>query len=294
MAAINSGLIVNRHFTMTSTQQTLKNTLEKRPLTNSKSRAHSLAQYFGYDYLINSNHNNLSPAERYLHSQQLQYQREQQNIEKIFKLTYDECKNEATTDPDQDWLVRFIKMAKQVYSPSMQILWARILKKELILPGSTSLNTLTVLITMTQKETLLFQRVISVCCQLGKKNNKVIITSIKIPSRFIQLGKKIKHYPIVYDRYNLPYSSIIILMDLGLILKTEFESSTIDHTMQFHLHLQNTHYSLNCHNKNTSLTYYRLSPIGQEIASLIEYKNNSEFQAYLLEILSQQFTVTTG
>ncbi|SMY37955.1 TIGR03899 family protein [Photobacterium andalusiense] len=277
---------------MTSSQKTLKNALEKRSFTNSKTRTHSLAQHFGYDCLIRSDHKS-SLAERYLHSQQLQYQREQQNIEKIFKLTYDECKNEATTDPDQDWLVRFIQMAKQVYSPSMQILWARILKKELIRPGSTSLKTLTVLISMTQKETFLFQRVISVCCQLGKKTNKVIITSIKTPSKFIQFGTKIKHYPIVYDQYNLPYSSIVILMDLGLILKTEFESSTIAHFMQFQLHLQNAHYSLNCHNKNTSFTYYRLSPIGQEIASLIEYKSNSEFQAYLLERLSQLFTVIT-
>ena len=95
------------------------------------------------------------------------------------------------------------------------------------------------------------------------------------------------------SEYNLPYSSIIILMELGLILKTEFESSTINHTTHLQLYLQNIRYSLNCHNKNTSFTYYRISPIGQEIASLIEYKKNSEYKTYLLEVLAQLFTVTT-
>lgn len=277
---------------MTSTQQPLKNTSVKRPLTDSKTRTHSLAQHFGYDSLINLS-DGPSLAKRYLHSQQLQHQHEQYNIEKIFKLTYDECKNETTTEPDPDWLVRFIKMAKQVYSPSMQKIWSRILKNELIRPGTTSLKTLTILITMTQKEALLFQRIISVCCQVGKNKDKKIITSIKVPAKFINFGIKIKHYPITYDKYNIPYSSIIILMDLGLILKTEFESSTIDHTTPLQLYLQDTHYSLNCHNKNTSFTYYRISPIGQELASLIEYKSNSEYQTCLLEILAQLFTITT-
>ena len=274
---------------MTSIQQPLKNTPVKRPLTKSQSRTQSLAQHFGYDSLINPT-NDLSLAERHFNSQQLQHQREQHNIEKIFKLTYDECQNETTTEPDPDWLVRFIEMAKQVHSSSMQKLWARILKKELTHPGATSLKTLTILITMTQRETLLFQRIISICCQIGKNNDKKIITSIKAPIKFINFGAKIRHYPI---EYNLPYSSIIILMELGLILKTEFESSTINHTTHLQLYLQNIRYSLNCHNKNTSFTYYRISPIGQEIASLIEYKKNSEYKTYLLEVLAQLFTVTT-
>ncbi|PSW66570.1 TIGR03899 family protein [Photobacterium kishitanii] len=292
IAVINNGLIVNRYFIMTSTQQPLKNTSAKRPLTDSKARTQSLAKHFGYDGLIHSN-NGLSLTERYFNSQQLQHQYEQYNIEKIFKLTYDECQNETAAEPDPDWLVRFIEMAKHVYNPSMQKLWSRILKKELIRPGTTSLKTLTILITMTQKEALLFQRVISVCCQVGKNKDKKIITGIKVPTRFIPFGAKIKHYSIVYDQYNIPYSSIVILMDLGLILKTEFESSTIDHTTQLQVHLQDTHYTLHCHNKNISFTYYRISQIGQELASLIEYKNNSEYKTYLLEIFAKLFTITT-
>lgn len=274
---------------MTSIQQPIKATPVKRSLTKSKNRTQSLAQHFGYDSLINPN-NDLSLAKRLFNSQQLQYQREQHNIEKIFKLTYDECKTETTTEPDPDWLVRFIEMAKQVHSPSMQKLWARTLKKELTRPGTTSLKTLTILITMTQRETLLFQRIISVCCQIGKNNDKKIITSIKAPAKFIHFGAKIRHYPI---EYNLPYSSIIILMDLGLILKTEFESSAMNHTASLQLYLQDIRYNLSCYNKNTSFTYYRISPIGQELASLIEYKQNPKYQTYLLEVLAQLFSITT-
>ncbi len=277
---------------MTPKPQFLKDTTIKRLLVKSKNRTQSLAQHLGYDSLITPNHD-ISLTDRYLNSQKLRHQREQYNIEKIFKLTYDECSNEITTEPDPDWLVRFIKMAKQVYSPSMQKLWARILKKELIHPGATSLKTLTILISMTQKEALLFQRTISVCCQIGNSKDRKIITSIKTPAKFIPFRQKNKYYPIEYNQYNLPYSSIIILMDLGLILKTEFESSAIQHTTHIQLQLQDIHYTLNCYTKNISFTYYRISPIGQELASLIEYKNNIKYNSYLLEVLAQLFTITT-
>ncbi len=82
-------------------------------------------------------------------------------------------------------------------------------------------------------------------------------------------------------------------MDLGLILKTEFESSAMNHTASLQLYLQDIRYNLSCYNKNTSFTYYRISPIGQELASLIEYKQNPEYQTYLLEVLAQLFSITT-
>ncbi|MEC6798342.1 TIGR03899 family protein [Photobacterium sp. S4TG1] len=278
---------------MTTTQPPLKNISVKRQRTSSKSRTHALAQHFGFDGLINSN-NERSLMERNIHSQQLQQQHEQYNIETIFKLTYDQCNNETTTEPDPDWLVRFINMAKQVYSPSMQKLWAQILKKELIYPGSTSLRALTILISMTHKEALLFQRVMSVSCQVNNNKDRKVITSIKTTEKIIYFGTKSKSYPIEYHQYALPYSSIIILMDLGLILKTELESSKINHTQNIQLHFKTISYTLSCHNKNTSLTYYRISPTGQELASLIDHNTNTKYQDYLLSRLIQVFTITTS
>ncbi|WP_256383307.1 TIGR03899 family protein [Photobacterium toruni] len=289
MAVINKNLTVSGYLIMTL--PLLKKTQVKRPLINSKNRTHFLAQQFGYSGLINPN-NAQSLADRYINCQQLQHQQEQHNVEIIFKLAYDKCNNETTTEPDPDWLVRFIKMAKQVYSLSMQKLWARILKKELITPGSTSLKTLTILISMTHKETILFQRVIDVSCQINNSKDRKIITSIRTKAKFIDFRKKNKNHVIEYHQYGLPYSSITILMDLGLILKTEFESSKINYTTHLQL-LHNMRHSLNCYNKNTSITYYRISPTGQELASLIEYKKNSEYQIYLLDLLSQMFTITT-
>ena len=273
---------------MATTQPPSKNRLR----TNSKSRTHALAQHFGYDGLINSN-NELSLTKRYLNSQQLQYQYEQSNIETIFKLTYDECNNETTTEPDPDWLVRFIKMAKQVYSSSMQRLWAQILKQELTHPGTTSLRALTILISMTHKEALLFQRIMSVSCQINNNKDRKIITSIKTTKKVIYFWTKNNSYPIEYHQYALPYSSIIILMDLGLILKTEFESSKINPRQNIQLYFQSISYTLNSYNKNTSFTYYRISPIGQELASLIDYNSNNKYQDYLLNTLASVFTITT-
>ena len=282
-AVISNGLIVSGYLIMAT-----KNRLR----TNSKSRTHALAQHFGYDGLINSN-NELSLTKRYLNSQQLQYQCEQSNIETIFKLTYDECNNETTTEPDPDWLVRFIKMAKQVYSSSMQRLWAQILKQELTHPGTTSLRALTILISMTHKEALLFQRIMSVSCQINNNKDRKIITSIKTTKKVIYFWTKNNSYPIEYHQYAIPYSSIIILMDLGLILKTEFESSKINPRQNIQLYFQSISYTLNSYNKNTSFTYYRISPIGQELASLIDYNSNNKYQDYLLNTLASVFTITT-
>ncbi|MEC6824292.1 TIGR03899 family protein [Photobacterium piscicola] len=277
---------------MTTTQPPSKNIPVKRLRTNSKNRIYALAQHFGYDGLISS-HNKHSLTERYANSQQLHHQREQYNIETIFKLTYEQCNNETTTEPDPDWLARFIKMAKQVYSSSMQNLWAQILKKELIHPGTTSLRALTILISMTHKEALLFQYIMSVSCQINNTKDRKIVTNIKTIDKLMFFLVKNKNYPIEYNQYSIPYSSIVILMDLGLILKTEFESSKINHTQTIQLHFKNISYSLNCYNKNTSFTYYRISPIGEELATLIDYSCNTKYQNYLLNILTQIFTITT-
>ncbi|WP_363316469.1 DUF2806 domain-containing protein [uncultured Photobacterium sp.] len=140
----------------------------------------------------------------------------------------------------------------------MQNLWAQILKKELIHSGTISLRALTILISMTHEEALLFQYIMSVSCQINNTKDRKIVTNIKTTEKVMCFWVKDNNYPIEYHQYSLPYSSIVILMDLGLILKTEFESSKINHIQNIQLYFKNISYSLNCYNKSASITVYLL------------------------------------
>ena len=85
----------------------------------------------------------------------------QHNTEGIIRRTIEELKDEQevpTERPDADWISRFFRIAEDVTTERMQLLWGRVLAGELKRPGTFSLRTLEVLRNMTQAEAELFRR----------------------------------------------------------------------------------------------------------------------------------------
>ena len=78
----------------------------------------------------------------------------QENIDTIVEMAADNLNQEAVSDQpvDVDWATRFFDIVQDVTKEDMQLLWARILAKEIETPSSFSLRTLEVLRNITSKE----------------------------------------------------------------------------------------------------------------------------------------------
>lgn len=271
---------------MNNSDLTYQNTAAKA-VVHSKTKVKDLAKQFFIDR--GTNKEALTLEESYTKRHCYQHQREQKNLEEIFKYAYEQCHKETARDPDLDWLSQFIDIAQKVHTPSMQKLWARVLKKEIIHPGTTSLKALHILQMMTHRETQLFQKVLSLSCTLGKERSRKLLTAIKYKKRF---SLRQCHQELIdYSHYHLPYSSLIILCDLGLLLTKELETNTLHPNDKIHLNYHQITYDLIPIKKSLSFTYYRLSPIGQELAQFIGTNINNNYNDDLVTYLLKYFII---
>ncbi|WP_281544783.1 TIGR03899 family protein [Grimontia sp. SpTr1] len=219
-------------------------------------------------------------------------QKQQENLEQIIKICNDLCRDETASSPDPDWLYRFFEMAKTIYGDGMQNLWARILKQEIIKPGSTSLKALSLLETMTQREAQALQRACALACTFGSDGSNKLITGFRKPED----GMKRYFKPDIAERlalgnFKLPFTDLMLLMDLGLILRTELESGLLEPPASFPLIGQNKTFMLTPLRKGIRIYYYRFSPTGNELAKLVGQKAHPEYLDALIALLSKAFVV---
>ncbi|WP_325890942.1 TIGR03899 family protein [Grimontia sp. NTOU-MAR1] len=219
-------------------------------------------------------------------------QKQQENLEQVIKTCNDLCRDETASSPDPDWLYRFFEMAKNIYGAGMQNLWARILKQEIIKPGSTSLKALSLLETMTQREAQALQRACALACTFGSDSSNKLITGFRKPEE----GMKRYFKPDIAERlalgnFKLPFTDLMLLMDLGLILRTELESGLLEPPASFPLFGQNKTFMLTPLKKGIRIYYYRFSPTGNELAKLVGQKAHPEYIDALMVLLSKAFKV---
>lgn len=280
--------------TKTSTKAPSMPTVKKEEnnsyIRSSQAQTKELASHYAISHLI-SNDADRNLEERTKHRQLLEAQYQQENLERIFKLAYDSCSDETAGDPDPDWLYHFISIAKHIHSASMQKLWSRVLKQEIISPGSTSLKALDALKKMTQREAQTFHRACMLTCHFGNDHSKKLLTSIKVRHGVLSLLRSPSTDKLALGNYQLPYSHLLVLMDLGLLLRSELESGEINMESPLAFGYQGSHYLLRPIKKGVALTYYRLSPVGQEIANLLGKKNHEPYKESLLELLGKHFIV---
>lgn len=219
--------------------------------------------------------------------------RDKKNLEQILKLAHVSCKDETAGDPDQDWLHRFFDMAQDIHNSSMQRLWAQVLKREVTNPGSTSLKALQVLQDMTPKEAQILQRASSLACSFGSDNSRKLLVGVRASNGIFSLGKRNITFTINMGSFQLPYSSLLVLIELGLLHATELESGEIELEPALLLIYQGKNLSLQAMGKGVRLLYYRFSPTGNELCKLLGNKPNMQYYDQMVAVLSQKFTVQT-
>lgn len=288
MAESNKPVVIE-HEPSQSSRQDKKSTYIK----DSASRILNIAQINGLDALLQTEKPEKPALERALNRERKRREQRQKNLEQILKLAHLSCKDETAGDPDQDWLYRFFDMAQEVHNPSMQRLWAQVLKREVTNPGSTSMKALKVLQDMTPKEAQILQRATSLACSFGGDNSRKLLVGYRAQGGIFSFGKRSTTSNINIGSFQLPYSSLLVLFELGLMHGTELESGEIELEPALPLKYQGKQLSLQAHGKGIRLLYYRFSPTGNELCKLLGNKPNMQYYDQMMAVLSQKFTVHT-
>ncbi|WP_375752380.1 TIGR03899 family protein [Vibrio sp. HN007] len=266
----------------------------KSSIKDSASRVINIAQTFGLDAMLQpSKDNNKTLLDRAINREKRRQEQRQKNLEQIVKYSHTFCKDETAGDPDQDWLYRFFDMAQDIHNSSMQRLWAQVLKLEITNPGSTSMKALQALKDMTPKEAQNLQRAASLACSFGADNSKKLLLGFRTQAGIFSFNRRDKTNTVNLGNYKLPYSSLLHLIELGLILGTELESGEIEFDPALTLNYQGKVISLQPMGKGSRLIYYRFSPVGNELCKLLGNKPNMQYYDQLVGLLSQKFTVQT-
>ncbi len=260
-------------------------------IKDSASRVISIAQTHGLDALLHNDPPAKPAAERAQIREQKRAEQRQKNLEQILKLAHKSCRDETAGEPDLDWLYRFFDMAQEIHNPSMQKLWAQVLKKEIINPGFTSMKALNVLQDMTPKEAQILQRAASLACSFGGDGSKKLLIGYKAHGGIFSFGKRDTSANINMGNHQLPYANLLVLIELGLLHATELESGEIAQETPLVLSYQGKSLSLHVNSRGVRLLYYRFSPTGNELCKLLGNKNNSQYYDQLLALLNQKFLV---
>ena len=113
---------------------------------------------------------------------------------------------------DHQWISRFFHYVQDVYDEEMQILWAKVLAREIECKGSISLRTLRVLSEFDQETYELFRRLCSVCFFLPQypADGKVIDARLLINVRIDELPSGLN-----YDPFNRLSEYELIILNLA-------------------------------------------------------------------------------
>ncbi|WP_428774969.1 TIGR03899 family protein [Vibrio sp.] len=260
-------------------------------IKDSANRVMVIARQHGLDALLLGGTTDKSPMERALIRERKRREQRQQNLEKIVRLAHSSCSDETAGEPDQDWLYRFFDMAQDIHNSSMQRLWAQVLKREVTNPGSTSVKALKILQDMTPKEAQYLQRAASLACSFGGDHSRKLLTGLRVPGGLFSLGRRNTANSLNVGNFQLPYSSLLVLIELKLLHANELESGEIEQGMPLPLHYQGKPMMLQPMSKGVRLLYYRFTPTGNELCKLLGNKPHAEYYDQMVALLSQRFSV---
>jgi uncharacterized repeat protein (TIGR03899 family) len=287
MAADHKPVVIEHESTDHNQQQDKK----KRYIKDSGSRIVSIAEHHHLNALLQQEAITTTAIDRAAKRELQRKEQRQRNLEQIIKLAHDFCKNETAGDPDQDWLIRFFDMAQEIHNTSMQRLWAQVLKREVTNPGSTSMKALKILRDMTPKEAQILQRATALSCQFGQDSSLKLFIGLKAQSGIFSFSKRNSMITLALGEFNLPYSTLLVLIELGLLHSAELESGEIEMELPILVGYQGKQLSLQVMSRGVRLLYYRFTPTGNELCKLLGNKPNTDYYDQLISILGRKFIV---
>ena len=225
----------------------------------------------------------LNTHQRAQRRQQLNESRRQNNLEQIFSLAIEYINQDAQFDRiDLDWMMKFTELAKNVFSATMQDLWAKILAVELSNSGSFAYKSLKILSELSTKEALLFYKAVNLLCRVGDDKSSKIITGIYKKPTLISIFSKSNRFSINLGKFGLPYTQLIALAEIGLIYEQEIESAPSRSNDTINLTYQGSNYRLKVKQNDVTITYYKLTQTGEELMKLVSQEKNNNFLSSLL------------
>lgn len=127
--------------------------------------------------------------------------RQQENMERVIEIASYEIEQvaESSDEPvDDDWIVRFFDIAKDISNEDMQRIWAKILASEVTTPRSFSLRTLETLRNISSTEAKMFQKIVPLVLHHGG-------------TYFLLSANE------VLNKYGTSFSDVLCLDECGLV-----------------------------------------------------------------------------
>lgn len=200
-----------------------------------------------------------------------QEEKRQGNIEAVVGMAAEEvgANDVQNHEIDHDWTARFFAEAQDVSSEKMQQIWAKILAGEVETPGRTSMQTLSILRNMSQRDAELFERTANFVIDdfVLKDDRTKSISGFPNYAGFLRLA----HYNLVH---------------LGTGLQTIFEGSP-----EYHFDNGDTVYRI--HKGGTEIYNFKipchlLTSSGKELYTFINCRKNEAYLGVLAEFLNKR------
>lgn len=249
-------------------------------LKNRRALLQQLAEQRGVAGLLRDD-TKISFGERFKIRLQLDEAARQKNLETIVELASKQDNDELAHEPDPDWLSHFLELAENIRHPAMQQFWANLLSQELLEPGHCSIQALSRLQLMTQKDALLLQKASALACHFGDDNLRLLFG---YQYRTLLQGQRQQRLNL--GRYRLPYAGMLQLFELGLLHQAELESGELSQTAPLRVVLNNQSMTLQPQRKGIRLLYYRFTTVGNELAGLITETTPADYRTDLQDLLA--------
>lgn len=201
-----------------------------------------------------------------------QEEKRQGNIESVVGMAADELgeKQVQAHDVDHDWTARFFADVQDVSSEKMQQIWAKILAGEVETPGRTSMQTLSILRNMSQRDAELFERIAN-----------FVIDDFVLDD---DSTESVSGFPNYNDFMRLSHHNLIHLSAGGLqrILKGSPEYHFDNGDTVYRIHKGGTEIY------NAEIPSHALTPSGKELYAFINCRTNEDYLGVLAEFLKKR------
>lgn len=236
---------------------------------------------------------NASVAERAQHRARKLASQHQTNVETIFALALSYTPSDVTgVELDPDWSYQFFAMAEQIHNRRMQDLWARILSSEIVNPGNFSLRTLALLKQLTHREAQILEKALGMAVKVNHEQRLKLIVGYRLSGGIGQYFRKTSAVNLGMSQFGMPYSNILTLVDAGILHSSEFETGLLNSKTPIHFALQNTQMKLTPKSGHLLFSYYRFTPIGDELAQLVTpNKVDSEYLKAMQALFAKDFKI---
>ncbi|GAA4881336.1 TIGR03899 family protein [Ferrimonas pelagia] len=221
--------------------------------------------------------------------QKRQQEQFQLNVEAIVNHAIS-CTNNSVAghEPDPDWLHQFLSLSEQIQTPRMQEMWGKILAMELAQPGAFSLRALETLKKMTQRDALLLIRAVALSCTINNESNHKLLIGYRSEPGYAGLLRP-RQPQLPLSRFGLPYSAILTLREQGILFAAELETGRLELDKPLRIRFVEQTMLLRPRHARLRLRYYRFTPLGQELARLVQESGDEDYIAALNKLVLRDF-----